>query len=87
MGFSAIHNANRMRGLQSLLDANNDEMISGIFETHGKKRMYSKTSLFCLKDTNTLRKMLVWLATWKWFDIFITLAIVLNSIMLASTDY
>lgn len=49
--------------------------------------MYSKTSLFCLKDTNPCRKGFVWLATWAWFDYFVTLAIILNSIMLASTDY
>ena len=27
------------------------------------------------------------MATWKWFDNIITVAIILNSIMLASTDY
>ena len=44
-------------------------------------------SLFCLSDTNCFRKGFVWIATWKWFDGFITAAIILNSIMLASTDY
>ena len=29
----------------------------------------------------------MWLATWHWFDVAITIAIILNSIMLASTDY
>ena len=86
-GMTGLFNANNMRGFQQILDANSDEKNSGVFETHGKKRLYSKTSLFCLKDTNSLRKVLVWLATWRWFDYFITFAIVLNSIMLASTDY
>lgn len=47
----------------------------------------SKMSLFCLSDKNKCRQAYVWLATWKWFDAFITLAIILNSFMLASTDY
>ena len=40
-----------------------------------------------MKDSNKFRSGFVWLATWKWFDIFITLAIVVNSFLLASTDY
>lgn len=48
---------------------------------------YSKTSLFCLSDKNPCRKGFVWIATWSWFDNFVTLAIILNSILLASTDY
>ena len=71
---------------------------SGLFYCHpeykepddNEKRLYyeySKTSFWCLTDENCLRKAFVWMATWKWFDYFITLAIVLNSIMLASTDY
>lgn len=34
-----------------------------------------------------LRKWLVWLTEWKWFENFITLVILANSIMLAFTDY
>jgi hypothetical protein len=48
---------------------------------------FSKTSLFCFTDENCLRRGLVWFMTWKWFENFITFAIVLNSLMLASTDY
>ena len=84
---SGLKNAKSVVGFMQTYEVNSDEKNSGIFETHGKKRMYSKTSLFCLRDTNTMRKTFVWLATWKWFDAFITLAIVLNSIMLATTDY
>ena len=40
-----------------------------------------------MTDENSFRRAFVWLATWKWFDLFITIAIVLNSFMLASTDY
>ena len=68
---------------------------NGIFIMHGYRDdkgividyKYSKTSLFCLTDENKCRIALVWLMTWKWFDGFITFAILLNSIMLATTDY
>jgi len=48
---------------------------------------FAKSSLFCLSSTNKLRYAFVWLATWNIFEYFITLAIVLNSFLLASTDY
>ena len=66
-----------------------DRKHAGLFYMHGEKEAFrmSKMSLFCLSDTNVLRKLFVWVATWKWFDYFITLAIILNSFMLASTDY
>ena len=58
-----------------------------MFRFHGSPIYYSKTSLFCLSDQNGFRKALVWLSSWRFFDYFITLAILLNSILLASTDY
>lgn len=65
-----------------------DRLYNGVFICHGDIKRFSKTSCFCcLTDTNCLRKGLVWLATWSWFENFITLAIILNSVMLASTDY
>ena len=70
-----------------------DRIHSGLFYMHdgedgkGSPYMFSKMSLFCLSDMNGMRKAFVWLATWKWFDGFITVAIILNSFMLASTDY
>jgi len=33
------------------------------------------------------RKAVVWLIEWRWFDRFITSVILLNSVMLAMTDY
>ena len=48
---------------------------------------FSKKSLFCLTDTNALRRGFVFIATWSAFDTFITIVIILNSLMLASTDY
>ena len=65
--------------------------LGGVFIYHEPypegEIIFSKTSLFCLTDRNPFRKVCVWFATWKWFDYFITLAIILNSFMLASTDY
>ena len=40
-----------------------------------------------MTDENPLRRAMVSLYTWVWFDTAITVAIVLNSFMLASTDY
>ena len=72
----------------------------GVFHCHYKGRVdskvepdpvltvhSSKTSLFCLNDQNFFRKALIWFIHWSFFDAFITLAIILNSFMLASTDY
>ena len=69
-----------------------DRKYSGLFYMHGEDNpdspyKFSKMSFFCLSDKNIFRKGLVWIATWKWFDYFITLAIILNSFMLASTDF
>lgn len=40
-----------------------------------------------MSDENKFRQMFMWFAMWKWFDIFITFCIVINSFLLASTDY
>ena len=65
-----------------------DRKYNGVFKFHKRTFLFSKTSLLCcMKDENSFRRGFVWLATWKWFDIFITLAIVVNSFLLASTDY
>ena len=40
-----------------------------------------------MTDQNPLRKLFVWLIEWSWFENFITLSIILNSVLLASTDY
>ena len=60
-----------------------------VFEDmHGKGDiLYSKNSLWCLGPDSKFRYVFVWIASWQWFDNFIILAIVLNSFMLASTDY
>lgn len=57
------------------------------FEFHNKKLEYDIRSLFVLHGGWRIRKWLVWLVEWKWFENFITLVILANSIMLACTDY
>ncbi|DBA01467.1 TPA: hypothetical protein N0F65_005586 [Lagenidium giganteum] len=57
------------------------------FEVHGQKRRFVNNSLFFLNTTNPFRLKLVWLVEWKWFDRFILLCIVANSIALGLRDY
>ena len=57
------------------------------FDCHEKKLEYDIRSLFILHGNWRLRIWLVWLVEWKWFENFITLVILANSIMLACTDY
>jgi len=60
---------------------------SSYFEVHDKKLEYDIRALFILPGKFPVRKWLVWLTSWKWFDNFITLVILANSIMLSFTDY
>lgn len=57
------------------------------FEVHGRKRRFATNSLFFLGSKNPLRYYLVWIVEWKWFDRFILLCIVANSMILAFRDY
>lgn len=63
------------------------DKLHGYFEVHGKKVIYAKKSLYCLDSEMAFRKKVVWLIEWKWFDRFITVVILLNSVMLAMLDY
>jgi len=57
------------------------------YDFHGKELEYDIRSLFILHGEWRLRKWLVWLVEWRWFENFITLVILANSVMLACTDY
>ena len=46
-----------------------------------------KRSLYCFDRDFAIRKAFVWFVEWKWFDGFITFVILLNSLLLAFTDY
>ena len=52
-----------------------------------KNTTLHQKSIFCLSNKNKVRKFLVGLITWKWFEIFITVMILANSAMLGMMDY
>jgi hypothetical protein len=52
----------------------------------GKKYRYNRKGLWLSYDSQP-RKALIWVNAWWWFDAFIIVCIVLNSISLASYDY
>jgi hypothetical protein len=54
---------------------------------YGKVKLYDKRSLYFLKGDYALRKSLVWLIEWNWFDNVILFCILLNSIALAIYNY
>jgi hypothetical protein len=63
------------------------EMRDYKFNVHGKEVIYDRTALYCLRGESKCRKFFVWVIEWNWFDRFITTVILLNSVMLAMTDY
>ena len=64
-----------------------EAMNNAVYIVKGDKYMYSKRSLFFLKEDNPVRKCLVHIVVNPWFDHFITTCIILNSIALAARDY
>lgn len=58
-----------------------------MFKFHRKCRVYDDNALFCLKGKYKIRKALVWLIEWPYFENFILFCIFLNSISLAIFDY
>ena len=59
---------------------------NAVFKYHDKEYILDKKSLYFFSDENPMRRNLVWLVNWNWFDYFIILCIVLNSILLAQID-
>lgn len=58
-----------------------------VIMANGDIGLYEVRSLWCFHYTNCLRRKIIWLVTWKWFDHFITAVILVNSIMLGMKDY
>mmetsp|Transcript_4740 Transcript_4740/g.8379 ORF Transcript_4740/g.8379 Transcript_4740/m.8379 type:complete len:1851 (+) Transcript_4740:174-5726(+) len=54
---------------------------------NGKTKEVNRISLFIFPVDNVLRKFLLSIVEWKWFERFILFCIVLNSIFLASHNY
>ena len=59
----------------------------GAFLVHGKRVDYDTNSLYIFKSTMSIRIWVVWLIEWKYFDNFIMICILGNSISLAMYDY
>jgi hypothetical protein len=57
------------------------------FFVHGQKRLFAPVSLGLFDEGNSLRLAVVWLVEWRWFDNFILLLIVCNSVIMAITDW
>jgi hypothetical protein len=57
------------------------------FFVHGKYIKYSNRSLGMLDNKNKFRIFLVWLINHKWFENFIILLILVNSLLLGAKDY
>jgi Ion transport protein len=57
------------------------------FVAHGRLLSYAPISLHYFPETSALRQFLVWLITWTWFERVVLVAILLNSLALAVTDY
>ena len=49
--------------------------------------VYDKASLGLFKSNTWIRRKIVWITCWPWFDSFITIMIAINSLLLAATDY
>ena len=49
--------------------------------------MYDTKSLFILDQKSKIRISIVWFVEWKWFQRFIFLCIVINSVVLAMENY
>ena len=58
-----------------------------MFEVHQKRLLLDKRTLFIFDHTFKIRKAVVWITEWKWFERFIILCIVVNSVCLAIADY
>ena len=63
------------------------QRFHAIYKIGDKTYRYTIKSLFCLGPKNGLRVLLVHIMVNKWFDRFITLCIILNSLLLASKEY
>ena len=54
---------------------------------HNKWKRFAINSLGIFNYRNRFRNGLVWLAEWKWFEVFIAMCILANSVLLGVFDY
>jgi hypothetical protein len=66
----------------------NIDKIQGVkIIVHGKTIYRDMNALYCLSVNNPVRKSLIQLIEWKWFDYFIMFLISINSVLLGIRDY
>ena len=56
-------------------------------ELNKKFVVYDENSLYIFKSDGKIRRKVVWLTCWPWFDNFIIIMIAINSLLLAAIDY
>jgi len=57
------------------------------FYAHDQEYVFAANSLNCFTKESKVRQFLVRLVTWKYFELFITLMIMANSVLLGIMDY
>jgi hypothetical protein len=63
------------------------ETFGATFKIHGREVYKDPCAFYIFPHTCKVRYYIIWLTEWKWFDRFITLVILVNSILLAIRDY
>jgi hypothetical protein len=58
-----------------------------LFIAHGEEYHFAEYSLWIFSNKNAVRIFLAKMITWKYFELFITFLIILNSIFLGIMDY
>ena len=61
--------------------------FNAIFVVNGQNHHFAKKSCLWLTDKSLIRRVLAQIIIRPWFDHFITICILINSIMLATRDY
>lgn len=77
----------RMVRRATQFELNDEANPAANFVAHGHLHAFEPVALGCLPETSWLRQAAVWLATWRWFDRCVLLAIAANTLLLAATDY
>lgn len=68
------------REFESMLE----EKFNAVFVVNKQKHKFTKKSLFCLDSHSKFRRIFVRIMVNKWFERFIIVCIVVNSLLLAS---
>ena len=64
-----------------------EEIYNSVFKVAGKRYLFARKSLICIGPKNVLRSCIAKIVLRKEFDHFITICILVNSLLLASKSY